>query len=152
MAKYLSLVLLVTLALFSTRAQAENPIVSKNNPCVYENGAPVTGTSEMIACASKSKTEQELLLNKAWQCVVDQYSKGLEKGYNTAEGYNALLAEQKAWEKFRDSACLPYTYDFGREGHIHFVGCRAALTLQRAQYLNGFMDPSTEDTCLGKSI
>jgi uncharacterized protein YecT (DUF1311 family) len=152
MVKHISLVLLVTLALLSTRAQAENRIVSKNNPCVYENGDPVTGTSEMIACASTDEDKQSLLLKKVWQCVVDKYSKGLEEGYNSAEGYNALLAEQKAWEKFRDSACLPYTYDFGREGHIHFVGCRATLALQRAQYLNRFMDPSTEDTCLGKNL
>jgi uncharacterized protein YecT (DUF1311 family) len=152
MVKYISLVLLVTLTLLSPRAQAENPTVSKHDPCVYENGDSVSGTSEMIACASTDADKQNLLLKKVWQCVVDKYSNGLEKGYNSAEGYKALLAEQEAWENFRDSACLPYTYDFGREGHIHFVGCRAALVLQRAQYLNRFMDPSTEDTCLGKNI
>lgn len=147
-----SLIAFIVVSFIPLSLFAGDDVVSKTNPCVYENGNPVTRTQELVECAVKDKDEQTLLLNEVWQCVVSKYSRGLKKGYYSDSAYKALLAEQRAWEKFRDSACLPYTYDFGREGHIHFVGCRASLNLQRARYLNGFMDPSTEDTCLGREI
>ena len=71
----------------------------------------------------------EAALNTAWkdaQASVDQQTQ------------KDLLAEQRAWLKFRDSSCRFWASgSYGRDGQVlYFIQCRAEITRTRISDLN----------------
>ena len=123
---------------------ADGYVVSEKDPCVYENGEPVSGTLEMINCAVNYQSTQENKLRTIWECLKKNYSP------KDSGGYEALLIEQEAWESFYKKACHYYTYDFGREGHIDFQGCKTGLLKARAEYLDQVLVPEHDNACMDK--
>ena len=100
---------------------------------------------EFAECSGKERARKEEALKTAWQCVNSHYPD------TASEGYKALLAEEAAWEKFKDSACELYRYDFGREGQVlHYNLCKVSLIDERITYLDNVLYPGTNEKCSSK--
>jgi uncharacterized protein YecT (DUF1311 family) len=72
-------------------------------------------------------------LNLAWKRA---------RGSVDVQGRKALLTEQRAWLKFRDSSCTFWAEgSYGRNGQVlSFIGCRAAIVEARISDLNGIYE------------
>lgn len=85
---------------------------------------------EWAECGDALLQRLDIALNAAWKkanASIDEQSR------------KDLLAEQRAWLKFRDASCMFWANgSFGREGQVlHFFGCRAAITKARIADLEG---------------
>lgn len=93
----------------------------------------IDGTSsnpEWAGCGEAFLGRLDSALNAAW----NKANASLDK-----QSRKDLLAEQRAWLKFRNSSCLFWANgSYGREGQVlHFYGCRAAVIEARIAALNG---------------
>ena len=87
-------------------------------------------------CAGAEVKRQEGALNAAWKIVSQRMKERAPKSFE------ALLAEERLWVKWKDEACRFYTTgDFGREGQVlHFGACKAEVVAERAQFLKQLAD------------
>ena len=98
------------------------------------------GTSTLLEwgeCGEAWLDRLELALNVAWKrahASVDQ------------QGQKALLKEQRAWLKFRDSSCTFWAEgSYGRSGQVtSFIGCRAGIVEARISDLNDIYESMRE--------
>ena len=104
----------------------------------YSNCLNTTSTNvDWSACSNAEIDLQEKILKKVWKNV----SKEMKTYSNDA--FVALLDEQRAWIKYKDSACTYYTSrtdddtpTFGREGMVlHYGACVASIIAERVEYL-----------------
>ena len=103
--------------------------------------------SDFAACTAAEKQSKEAILKEVLDCVQSKAQK------ETPNSYKALLVEQEAWEKFKDTACKFYLDDYGREGQvIHYNTCKAKLIEERAKHLNHILDPYRNETCIGREL
>ena len=92
----------------------------------------VDSTSTLLEwgdCGEAWLDRLEVALNVAW--------KRAHASVDT-EGQKALLKEQRAWLKFRDSSCVFWAEgSYGRNGQVlNFIGCRAGIAETRISDLN----------------
>lgn len=90
------------------------------------------GTNQAFsACGADWMKREDDKLNAAWKRVFPQLE---------GDAKAALLAEQRAWNAFKEASCKFYaTGDFGREGEaVQFPICRAGMVAARAAVLDGY--------------
>lgn len=94
--------------------------------------------AEFEECGSKWIKREDAKLNATWK-----------KLYGTATGQTKkdLLAEQRLWIAFRESACKFYANgDWGREGQvIHALACQADLIADRTKELEDYLEGMSEE-------
>ena len=112
------------------------------------SAAPADPPEDPAKAAYDQCMDQPTGTNYTWSQCGDAYIRGEEARLNEtwrqvyrdmdAPTRAALLAEQRAWVIYKDKSCLYYTTGFfGREGQVfHFPNCRAAVIVQRIDYLN----------------
>jgi uncharacterized protein YecT (DUF1311 family) len=108
---------------------------------VYDKCIDRTATNaEWAGCGAEYLERLDRALNIAWKKAISS----LDDQKTRAE----LLAEQRAWIKFRDASCQIYANGyFGREGQVlHFVGCRAAIIEARISDLKGVYELTHQDS------
>ena len=83
------------------------------------------------ACGADWMKREDAKLNTAWKRVFAQLD---------GDAKAALLAEQRAWNAFKETSCKFYaTGDFGREGEsVQFPICRAQMMAARTAVLDGY--------------
>jgi uncharacterized protein YecT (DUF1311 family) len=89
------------------------------------------------ACGDELIRREDAKLNATWKRVF------AETGDETKKD---LLAEQRAWNAFKERSCKFYVNgEWGREGSVvHFMLCRAAVIAARTQaleYYGSFFKP-----------
>ena len=90
-------------------------------------------------CNWKEVRMQEASLKKTWHELDSKY-------WNREAGYQALLADQKQWEAFKEAACKAYDIDFGREGQVlDYPECKAEIISQRIDYLKKLIKAISPD-------
>lgn len=90
--------------------------------------AAKTTNADWAACGSAYVTRVDAALNAEWQrlnATVDGQTKA------------DLVAEQRAWLRYRQSACRFYANgDWGREGQVlHYFGCVGGVIQRRTREL-----------------
>jgi uncharacterized protein YecT (DUF1311 family) len=80
-------------------------------------------------CGEALLNRLEAALNSAWKGATASVDQQTQKD---------LLAEQRAWLKFRDSSCRFWANgSYGRDGQVlYFIQCRAEITNNRISELN----------------
>ncbi len=83
------------------------------------------------ACGGEWIAREDAKLNAAWKKLYDASEAATKKD---------LLAEQRAWNAFKEKSCRFYDNgDFGREGQVlHFPACRAEIIAQRTATLDSY--------------
>lgn len=91
------------------------------------------GTNTAFAkCGGDWMSRADAKLNKVWKDLNARFA-------DRDEAKKALLAEQRLWNAYKESSCLFYQSDFGREGQvISFPACRAGVIEQRAKELESY--------------
>ncbi len=83
-------------------------------------------------CGGEWVARADARLNKAWKELNASFG-------DREEAKQYLLTEQRLWNTYKESSCLFYNTDFGREGQvIHFPICRALVIEQRVKDLESF--------------
>jgi uncharacterized protein YecT (DUF1311 family) len=100
-------------------------------------------------CGSEEIGRQEKQLASTWkatyaamQRLVVDLSMPPDLRGGTQSPAQLLLEGQRAWIKYKDSACLFYTApEFGREGTVlHFGVCKASIIADRVAVLQILLD------------
>lgn len=86
---------------------------------------------DFAKCGGEWVARADVQLNEAWKALNARLG-------DREEAKQYLLAEQRLWNAYKESSCLFYNADFGREGQvIHFPICRALVIEQRVKDLTG---------------
>jgi uncharacterized protein YecT (DUF1311 family) len=113
--------------------------------------SPASADDAYSQCIDHTSTNPE------WAGCGEAYLRRLDSALNAAwkkanasvdgQSRKDLLAEQRAWLKFRDSSCLFWANgSYGREGQVlHFYGCRAAVIEARISALKGIYELMHQD-------
>jgi uncharacterized protein YecT (DUF1311 family) len=91
---------------------------------------------EWAQCGEAEIKRQEARLNAAWKQAFACF-----EGTEMAAPKQSFLEEQRLWVKWKDASCTFYSdgQAFGREGQVlSYPACRAAVILQRTQFLEKF--------------
>lgn len=118
--------LLVTLLLLA-------PVSYASADEIYDkcSGEAVTNP-DWAKCGGDWLARADARLNKAWKELNASFG-------DREEAKQYLLTEQRLWNTYKESSCLFYNADFGREGQvIHFPVCRALVIEQRVKDLESF--------------
>lgn len=95
------------------------------------SGEAVTNP-DWAKCGGDWLARADARLNKAWKELNASFG-------DREEAKQYLLTEQRLWNTYKESSCLFYNADFGREGQvIHFPVCRALVIEQRVKDLESF--------------
>lgn len=107
------------------------PIASADD--IYDKcSAEAVTNPDFAKCGGEWVARADTRLNKTWRELNARFGDRDE-----AKGY--LLTEQRLWNTYKESSCLFYNADFGREGQvIHFPICRAMVIEQRVKDLESF--------------
>ena len=91
---------------------------------------------EYQECGGEELARQEARLAASWKVayaslIVDSVATEVER-----QARQALLEEQRAWIRYKDSSCNHWQHGYGREGQvIDFYGCRIAVIKERERHL-----------------
>lgn len=121
-----TLLLIATASVIGTHGVA--PADDAYDRCI----ANADGTNTAWAqCGGDWIEREDKSLNEVWRQV-----------YGAADGQTKrdLLAEQRLWNAYKESACGFYANgDWGREGQVlHFSACRARVIAERTQALQDY--------------
>lgn len=126
----LKLVMAATfMVVMATNAKAD----SQYDKCMQEAGS----NYDFGICGGAWIAREDAKLNATWK-----------KLYDVAQGQTKkdLLAEQRLWITFRQSACAFYANgDWGREGRvIQAAACQATVIANRTKDLDGYLQSLTK--------
>ncbi|MDQ8156984.1 MAG: DUF1311 domain-containing protein [Gemmatimonadota bacterium] len=95
--------------------------------------------SDFSDCGGTELRRQEARLAATWRAVLATFepdSGNPELPEEIKKHQAAILAEQRAWLRFKTLSCMHWTEAMGREGVVlHFPSCRAAVIADRVTYL-----------------
>jgi uncharacterized protein YecT (DUF1311 family) len=136
MTLFLPLAAMAGSLLRASPAAADPPI----GDSAYDQCINNTSTNlEWGACGSAYLDRLDTSLNDAWKRAM--------ASLDDKQSRDQLLAEQRAWLKFRDASCQVYANgSFGREGQVlHFILCRAGIISARISDLKGIYELTHQD-------
>ena len=131
---------LATAVVFSVAASGAelSPTYQKCNDKAFSN-------IDFSDCGGAEIKRQEKRLNTVWKKVLACFDDSDE---TTRDAKQSLLAEQRLWIKWKDTACKFYypqtakaanTGFAGREGEaIHYGACKAGIIAERADFFEDF--------------
>lgn len=92
--------------------------------------------ADWSACATAELDRQEKQLTKAWDGAAAATKE------NSAESFQRLLDEQRAWIRYKDAACRYFSLvEFGRESQVlHFGICKARVIAHRVGELESLTE------------